>query len=109
MNMLESLKDKINPGIISIVVIWIITILVAGFIAQFGKRLADYLTDKIKTARTKRGEGAADPSSQDKSHETLPPRQTAIEQSPTASEEKTRLKREKKLAKASAKQEKKKS
>jgi hypothetical protein len=48
-----------DPGTISTILKWAITILIAGFIAQFGKKFANYLTEKIKARRRKKsGEGA---------------------------------------------------
>jgi len=39
---------------------WAVTILAAGFIAQFGKKFATYLIEKIKAARNrKKGEAGA--------------------------------------------------
>ncbi len=39
---------------------WAVTILVAGFIAQFGKKFATYLIEKVKAARSrKKGEAGA--------------------------------------------------
>jgi len=106
--MLETIKNNINSDLVSVVVIWVITILIAGFIAQFGKRLADYLTDKIKTARGKKAGIAAGLHLPQKSPAVLLKSRNE-EQMRANSDKKARLKLEKKRAKTLAKKDKKRS
>lgn len=100
--MLETIKNNINSDLVSVVIIWVITILIAGFIAQFGRRLADYLTDKIKNARSKKAGGAADRHLPQKSHAVLEMGKNE-EKMRSNSDDKVRLKMEKKTAKTLAK------
>jgi hypothetical protein len=88
---------------------WAITILVAGFIAQFGKKLATYLIEKVKAARNKKkGETANAPGEIGSAIAEAPGadrnRYLAASQ---AAAEKSRLKLEKKKLKNSMKAQKK--
>ena len=49
-------NNIIDSTTTSIILKWAITILVAGFIAQFGKKFANFLTEKIKNFRKKKSE-----------------------------------------------------
>jgi hypothetical protein len=102
-------NNIIDPSTASTILKWAITILVAGFIAQFGKKLANLLTENIRNFRKKKSRNIT--MQQGNTLETAssspaqPPRNGII----GADAERARLKLEKKKAKAAAKQEKKKS
>jgi hypothetical protein len=106
---MEMIKNIIGSETITVVVIWIATVLIAGFIAQFGKRFADYLTDRIKNARAKKSGGPAGAAALEKSPSGIRPGLSGEERGRTGQEERARIKAEKKMAKSAAKQKKKKS
>ncbi|MBN2157818.1 MAG: hypothetical protein JW807_00375 [Spirochaetes bacterium] len=92
----DSTKTLLDPETVSTILKWAVTILIAGFIAQFGKKFANYLTDKIRGLRKNRK--GSDPGLNGESG-TL--------STSDASLEKARLKIEKKKAKSEAKKNKK--
>ena len=102
--MLEKIKDSINSEIVSVAVIWVVTVLIAGFIAQFGKRFADYLAEKIKKSRSPENS-----STQGKSASGISPARSGEEQVHINPEDRAKKKIEKKIAKALVKERKKKS
>lgn len=91
-----SSNTVLDPDTVSTILKWAVTILVAGFIAQFGKKFANFLVDKIRSLRKKKREadGTQEVPAQVKTGDD-----SAIEGS--------RLKLEKKKAKNEAKKEKK--
>jgi hypothetical protein len=102
-------NNIIDSTTASTILKWAITILVAGFIAQFGKKFANFLTEKIKNTRKKKS-GSIEVK-QGTTHETaaISPAQPPHSGFGEADSERARLKLEKKKAKAAAKEQKKKS
>ncbi|MBP7736681.1 MAG: hypothetical protein KA369_11960 [Spirochaetes bacterium] len=84
---------------------WAVTILVAGFIAQFGKKFATYLIEKVKAARSrKKGEaGAVSGETGGIAAETAGADRDRSPAASRAAAEKARLKMEKKKLKNEAK------
>lgn len=90
------------------ILIWVITILVTGFIAQFGKKFANVLMEKIKNSRKRNLEKIQEEEGHTCKTAVLSPsepRQAGLSEDHA---EKARLKLEKKKAKAAAKKQKKK-
>ena len=101
-------NNIIDSATTSTILKWAITILIAGFIAQFGKKFANFLTEKIRNYRKKKSETVGE--KQDAAVNSLALH--SEQSSPVGlseAAEKARLKLEKKKAKAAAKEQKKKS
>ncbi|MBN1496926.1 MAG: hypothetical protein JXA07_09175 [Spirochaetes bacterium] len=91
-------QNIFDSSTVSTILKWAVMILITGFIAQFGKQFATFILGKIRNIRNKKAGGE--------------PGAKAAGPAPAASgdaAEKARLKLEKKLAKAAAKERKKKS
>ncbi len=101
-------NNIIDSATASTILKWSVTILVAGFIAQFGKKFANYLLEKIRSIRKGRkaaGEGSVQAESTDDRGMILDTHHsTAAFQ---AAADKARLKLEKKKLKNSIKKKKK--
>jgi hypothetical protein len=101
-------SNIIDSETASTILKWAVTILIAGFIAQFGKKFANYLVEKIRSFRKGKkatGDGSARDDSTEAGgmiHDTY--HSTAVYQ---AAAEKARLKLEKKKLKNSMKEQKK--
>lgn len=50
------MNTKFDSNTLITILKWTITILITGFIAQFGKRFANYISEKIKRRKTNSAE-----------------------------------------------------
>lgn len=101
-------SNIIDSETASTILKWAITILVAGFIAQFGKKFANYLVEKIRSVRKGRkaaGDGPAQAGSAEGDGMIRDTNHSAA--AFQAAAEKARLKLEKKKLKNSMKKRKK--
>jgi len=90
-------QNIFDSSTISTILKWAVMILITGFIAQFGKQFASFIMGKVRNIRGK------------KSGDNKSGHADAAPQAPdVAAAEKARIKLEKKLAKAAAKELKKK-
>ena len=101
-------NNLIDSDTASTILKWAITILIAGFIAQFGKKFANLLTEKIKNFRNKKKSGNIKGQT-GIGFETgdTPPVQPKQAGASDADAEKARLKLEKNKSKAAEKEQKK--
>jgi hypothetical protein len=98
----------IDSATASIILKWAVTILIAGFIAQFGKKFANYLVEKTRSMRkVKKPAGDASESVDRENTETMAKNTDYSSAALHAAAEKARLKLEKKKLKASIKEQKK--
>ena len=102
-------NNIIDSTTASTILKWAITILIAGFIAQFGKKFANFMTEKIKNFRKKKSESIEGQWGNTIETATQSPAQSPGAGLSEALAERARLKLEKKKAKAAAKEQKKKS
>ncbi len=84
-------QNMFDPATIATILKWAVIVLITGFIAQFGKQFAAFLTGKIRNIRRKKAGGSPAGST------------PASTPAPADTGERARLKLEKKLAKAAAK------
>lgn len=90
-------QNIFDSSTVSTILKWAVMILITGFIAQFGKQFATFIIGKVRSIRGKKtGERKSEHA------DNAPPAPDA------AAAEKARIKMEKKLAKAAAKEKKKK-
>jgi hypothetical protein len=101
-------NNIIDSAAASTILKWAVTILIAGFIAQFGKKFANFLTEKVRNIRKKKAEkiGGKQGAEDDAEVPSERPDPAGIHESVDV---RARLKLEKKKAKAAAKEQKKKS
>ncbi len=101
-------SNIIDSATASTILKWAVTILIAGFIAQFGKKFATYLMEKARSIRKGKKEAGEDSGMTEGGHREVPVRDNVFSAAAlTAASEKARLKLEKKKLKASMKEQKK--
>jgi hypothetical protein len=83
---------------------WSITILIAGFIAQFGKKLASYLIERFKQFKSRKNASGSSENQLSPGHTTIVP----VHGSESPDMRRDELKYNKKMLKALAKERKKK-
>ncbi len=88
---------------------WVITILITGFIAQFGKKFANYIIEKTSERKLKRQQGTVNSNQiteggENSSAPASPAMEEKSVQQPSTEDEKERLKAEKKIQKERTKQ-----
>ena len=101
-------NNVIDPATAATILKWAVTILVAGFIAQFGKKFANYLLEKIRLYRRNKKQAGDVPSGNERNLiQSQVPESTTEYTAAEFASDKTRIKLEKKKSKNLAKKRKK--